>query len=185
MISRPPNEALSPSKPRSPPRRFPTARLIMMVIASNHLAATSFTSAPYLTATKPPPVRTLPNEPAFRFVPLRPATGRIDDIVNHQPTAEHQPAATVSSSENPAEYFSEQSVPPAFAPEDTTSSRPDTLDPVAPIELTTLPSGSASAAAASPESRPRPGSDGVSLEDFLSFFPEPRPTASRATYQKK
>ena len=142
------------------------------------MAATQFSSAPYLTAVSPQSIRSSTADPPFAFVPLR--APAVDLIAETHPSSTDAPGDSVipnaDHTRSPLGTF-----PAATASPETTA--PD--DPVLAADRVDDSPGEASTensrSSAAPANRP----DEVRLEDFLPFFPETRPTTSRATYQKK
>lgn len=169
-------DSRSPS--RSVARKAPSARLILMVIATNQLAATDYSSVPYLATTLPPPMHLAQSAPPFEFKPLRvrlDAGKKMDQPEAELPPPDQWPSPDSTATGDP---LIDNPLPFTHPVEEETTVSLDSIPPSAAESLASPPPVSSPDAIVT-------DANGVRLEDFLTFFPSSSKPTSRASYKKQ
>ncbi len=172
-------------------RAKPSARLILLVVATNQIAAVSFDSSPYLLATLPSPIRDAAPARPFKFTALRPPVVAAES----DPESDEAKAAAdaVTSKVDPATVHPDSLEAVLGLPPKSNDAIPHS-GPLAAHGNTgpTTNNNTGNGNSTGPGSGP-PGSDSpgvfrpepVSLDDLLPYFYASPTPVSRATYQQK
>lgn len=160
----------------------PPTRLVLMIIASNHLAAVKLDSVPYLQTTDPVAIRTSEPSRPFAFVRLRPGAPPPDN-----PPGESA-ANSAASGARPVTVALDNSVPGEADEGSPDSARPDLIGQEGTAEANRPagpPEESGSSRAHLPPNSPYELPTPIGLTDLLPYFVPNPPPVSRATYRRE
>ena len=160
-------------------RAKPSARLILLVVATNQIAAVSFDSSPYLLATLPSPIRDAAPARPFKFTALRPPVVAAESAV----TSKVDPATV-----HPDSLEAVLGLPPKSNDAIPHSGPLAAHGNTGPTTNNNTGNGNSTGPGSGPPGSDSPGvfrPEPVSLDDLLPYFYASPTPVSRATYQQK